>query len=112
MMTKGDKAPHAVIAAAKDDARFKAVEVRKQDGVVEVLWAKSLAATGQTWTAFAALCGIPDARDGHDKAARRQPASVVVQLWVSELASAVSLNPRFSRLNQSSICPHWPSARW
>lgn len=77
MMTKGDKTPHVVIAAAKDDARFKAVEVRKQDGVVEIVWAKNLAATGQTWTDFAALCGIPDARDGHDKAARRQPASVV-----------------------------------
>ena len=38
MMSKGERLPHAVIAAAKDDARFKAVEVRKQDNVIEVLW--------------------------------------------------------------------------
>ena len=30
-MSKGEKMPHAVIAAAKEDARFKAVEVRRQD---------------------------------------------------------------------------------
>jgi hypothetical protein len=69
--------PHVVIAAAKDDARFKAVEVRKQDNVIEVLWTKSLPADSQTWTAFAATCGIPAARDGHDKAARKHTASVV-----------------------------------
>jgi len=77
MMSKGEKTPHVVIAAAKDDARFKAVEVRKQDNAIEVLWTKSLPADGQTWTAFAAVCGIPAGRDGHDKTPRRHPASVV-----------------------------------
>ncbi len=76
MMSKGEKIPHVVIAAAKDDARFKAVEVRKQDGGFEVLWAKSLPAD-QTWTAFAAACGFPTGRDAHDKTPRRHVASVV-----------------------------------
>jgi Tfp pilus assembly protein PilN len=76
-MTKGERMPHVVIAAAKDDAQFKAVEVRKQDNVVEVLWTRSLPADGQTWTAFAAACGIAPGRDGHDKAPRKHAASVV-----------------------------------
>jgi len=76
MMSKGEKTPHVVIAAAKDDARFKAVEVRKQDGVFEVLWAKSLPAD-QTWTALAAACGFPTGRDVRDKTPRRHVASVV-----------------------------------
>jgi hypothetical protein len=77
MMNKGERVPHVVIAAAKDDARFKAVEVRKQDNVIEVLWTKSLPADGQTWTAFAATCGIPAPRDGHERATRRHTAAVV-----------------------------------
>lgn len=76
-MTKGERMPHAVIAAAKDEAQFKAVEVRKQDNVVEVLWTRSLPADSQTWTAFATACGITGGRDGHDKALRKHPASVV-----------------------------------
>ena len=76
-MTKGDKMPHSVIAAARDDARFKAVEVRKQDNVVEVLWAKSLPADSQAWTALAAACGIRPSPDGHDRAPRKHSASVV-----------------------------------
>jgi hypothetical protein len=77
MMSKGEKIPHVVIAAARDDARFKAVEVRKQDGMFEVLWAKSLPAAEQTWTAFAAACGFPTGREGRDKLPRRHVASVV-----------------------------------
>jgi hypothetical protein len=77
MMSKGERMPHSVIAAAKDDARFKAVEVRKQDNVLEVLWTKSLPADSQTWTAFAAACGITARTDGHDKTQRRHSASVV-----------------------------------
>ena len=71
MMSKGERVPHVVIAAAKDDACFKAVEVRKQDNVIEVLWTKSLPADSQTWTAFAATCGMPAARDGHERATRQ-----------------------------------------
>lgn len=76
-MTKAEKMPHLVIAVAKDDARFKAVEVRKQDNAVEVLWAKSLPADGQAWTGLAAACGITPGRDGHDKTPRRHTAAVV-----------------------------------
>lgn len=77
MMSKGEKIPHVVIAAAKDDARFKAVEVRRLDGVFEVLWAKSLPAADQTWTGFAAACGFPTGREGRDRSPRRHVASVV-----------------------------------
>lgn len=77
MMSKGERMPHAVIAAAKDDARFKAVEVRKQDNVFEVLWTKSLPADGQSWTAFATTCGVTAGPDGHDKSQRKHTASVV-----------------------------------
>jgi len=76
MMSKGERMPHVVVAAAKDDARFKAVEVRKQDNTIEVLWTKSLPAD-QTWTAFAATCGLTAGRDGRDKVQRRHTASVV-----------------------------------
>ncbi len=77
MMSKGERMPHSVIAAAKDDARFKAVEVRRQDNAFEVLWTKSLSADGQTWTAFASTCGITAGPDGHDKMPRKHTASVV-----------------------------------
>jgi hypothetical protein len=76
-MTKGERMPHAVIAAAKDEAQFKAVEVRKQDNVVEVLWTKSLPADSQTWTDFATTCGVAVGHDGHDKSPRKHAASVV-----------------------------------
>ncbi len=77
MMSKGEKTPHVVIAAAKDDGQFKAVEVRKQETALEVLWTKSLPAGDQTWTAFAAACGLAAGSDGHDKALRRHASSVV-----------------------------------
>lgn len=77
MMSKGEKTPHVVIAAAKDDGQFKAVEVRKHEDILEVLWTKSLPAGEQTWTAFAAACGVTAGADGHDKALRRHASSVV-----------------------------------
>jgi hypothetical protein len=77
MMSKGEKTPHVVIAAAKDDGWFKAVEVRKQEDTLEVLWTKSLPAGDQTWTAFAAACGVAAGPDGHDKVLKRHVSSVV-----------------------------------
>jgi len=77
MMSKGEKTPHVVIAAAKDDGQFKAVEVRKQEATLEVLWTKSLPAGDQTWTAFAAACGITAGADGHEKALKKHVSSVV-----------------------------------
>jgi len=76
-MTKAERTPHCVIAAAKDDACFRAVEVRKQENVVEVLWTRSLPADGQTWTAFAAACGIAPDPGGHDRSSRKHATSVV-----------------------------------
>jgi hypothetical protein len=76
-MSKGEKTPHVVVAAAKDDGRFKAVEVRKHEDTLEVLWTKSLPAGDQTWTAFAAACGVTGGPDGHDKALKRHASSVV-----------------------------------
>jgi hypothetical protein len=89
-MSKGEKGPHLVIAAAKEDARFKAVQVRRHDHAVEIQWAKSLPAgsgtavdhrqdadaTG-TWTALAAACGLTAGREGHDRMPRRHAACVV-----------------------------------
>ena len=69
LMSKGEKIPHSVIAAAKEDARFKAVEVRRQDGRIEVVWTKSLPVANQTWSGFAAECGLASNTDRHDKTA-------------------------------------------
>jgi len=76
-MSKGEKTPHSVIAAAKEDARFKGVEVRRQDGHVEVLWARSLPAEKQTWSGFAVECGVASNADNGDKTARRHSPTVV-----------------------------------
>jgi hypothetical protein len=76
-MNKSAKISHSVLAAAKDGAWFKAVELRKQDGVVEVVRLKSLASEGRTWTDFAVECGLTAGADERDKAARRQVTAVV-----------------------------------
>ncbi|MBM4026646.1 MAG: hypothetical protein FJ280_14775 [Planctomycetes bacterium] len=77
MSNKGEKTPHVVIAAAKDEACFEAVQVRRQDRTIEVLWAKSLPAGEGSWTALAGVCGLTSGREGHDKAPRRHAAAVV-----------------------------------
>jgi hypothetical protein len=76
-MSKGEKTPHSVIAVAKEDARFKAVEVRRQDSQVEVLWTKSLPAEKQTWSGFAVECGVASNADSRDKTAKRHSPAVV-----------------------------------
>ncbi len=76
-MSKGERIPHSVIAAAKEDARFKAVEVRKQDGRVEVVWTKSLPVENQTWSGFAAECGLAANTDRHDKATKKHSPAVI-----------------------------------
>jgi hypothetical protein len=76
-MSKGERTPHSVIAVAKEDARFKAVEVRRQDRQVEVLWSKSVPAEKQTWSGFAVECGVASNADGRDKTAKRHSPAVV-----------------------------------
>jgi hypothetical protein len=76
-MSKGAKTAHSVIAVAKDDARFKAVEVCQRDGQVEVLWSRSLPAAERTWSDFAAACGFATGASGPDKTVRRHAAAVV-----------------------------------
>ena len=76
-MSKGEKTPHSVIAVAKEDARFKAVEVRRLDGHVEVLWARELPAEQQTWNSFAVECGVAKNADSREKTARRHSPAVV-----------------------------------
>jgi hypothetical protein len=76
-MSKGEKTPHSVIAVAKEDAKFKGVEVRRQDGKIEVLWTKSLPAEKQTWSGFAVECGVASNADGRDKTTKRHSPAVV-----------------------------------
>ncbi len=76
-MSKGAKTAQSVIAVAKDDARFKAVEVCQRDGQVEVLWSRSLPAAERTWSDFATECGFTSSAGGSDKTSKRHAASVV-----------------------------------
>lgn len=76
-MSKSVKAPDTVVAATKDDRQFKAVEVRRQNGALEVLWAKTLSSESQTWSGFAAECGFVSETDTRKKLSRPCVASVV-----------------------------------
>ena len=62
----------SAIAIARQDSSFKAVEIRKHDSSVELVWAKTADASGEDWTSFAAECGLslstgPDKRNDHRK---------------------------------------------
>jgi hypothetical protein len=76
-MSKGEKTPHTVIAVAKEDGQFKAVEARRQDNQVEILWAKNLPALTQTWSSFAGECGVASSAESRDKTAKRHCPTVV-----------------------------------
>ncbi len=76
-MNKGAKTSQSVLAAAKDGPEFKAVELRSAEGVVEVVWTRSLPAESRTWTDFATECGLAPSTDGRDKAPRRHTTSVI-----------------------------------
>ena len=76
-MSKGEKIPHSVIAAAREDAQFKAIEVRRHDSRVEVVWTRSLPVEKQTWGGFAAECGLSSGAGRQDRASRRHSPSVV-----------------------------------
>ncbi len=48
----------SVIAIAKTDDGFRAVEVRRQNGTFELVWAKSSTAGSTDWQRFATECGV------------------------------------------------------
>lgn len=48
----------SVIAIAKTDDEFRAVELRLQNGGLEVIWTKNKAADQTNWKDFAAECGL------------------------------------------------------
>jgi hypothetical protein len=76
-MNRSPKTSRPVIAVVKDDADFRAVEVRSQDGVTEIVWAKALTDEGRTWSDFAAQCGFGDDLDGRGRAAPKDATTVV-----------------------------------
>jgi len=49
----------SVIAIAQADSKLKAVELRKEAGTIEVLWAKSSKGNETQWRQFAAECRLP-----------------------------------------------------
>jgi hypothetical protein len=57
-MSKGTKAPHALIAVTRDETDFRAVEVRRHDQGVEIAWTRSASAADRTWGDFAGQCGF------------------------------------------------------
>lgn len=76
-MNKSPKTPRSVIAAVKDDTQFKAVELRAQNGEVEVLWAKAVPSDGCTWSDFAVECGLAQGVEAKGKPLRKDVARVV-----------------------------------
>lgn len=58
---------HSAIAIAQEENKFKAVELRKRDGVFEILWTKTGTASNGSWTGFAAECGLPTITTKHIK---------------------------------------------
>jgi Tfp pilus assembly protein PilN len=84
-MSKSPRTSRLVVAAVKDDAQFKAVEVRSQDGVTEIVWAKALSSEGRTWSDFAAHCGFSD-----EFGSRRRTAMADVTVVIGMDSTAVA----------------------
>jgi hypothetical protein len=72
-MNRSAKAPHSVIAIMRDETEYRAVQVQRQDGIVRVLWSRSEAAETQTWSEFAAACGLTTPA-GQTHKIHREPA--------------------------------------
>jgi len=85
-MSKGEKIPHVVVAVAREDARFKAVELHRHDRQVEILWTRSLPADGQTWSGFAGECGLAPDGTSHDSKMARKHAPAVIGLDLTSVA--------------------------
>jgi len=76
-MSKSPKTPLSVIAAVKDDTQFKAVELRAQDGEVEILWAKAIRSEDSTWSGFAVECGLAAKGLTQAKSLRKDATTIV-----------------------------------
>ncbi len=76
-MSKAAKVPHSIIAVARDDGRFKAVEVRRHEGGIEILWARSLPVETHTWMGFATECGLNTGADERSETPQSRSSSVV-----------------------------------
>ncbi len=100
-MSKGERIPHSVIAVAREDARFKAIEMRRLDHRMEVLWTKSLPVENQTWSGFATECGLASSADRRDKTSRKH-APTVVGLDLTGVA--------FYRINTPTVAEHETAA--
>jgi len=50
--------PRSVVAIVKDDDKLKGVELRKQNGVLEMVWTKSAEEAGVDWVRFSAECRL------------------------------------------------------
>ena len=101
-MSKSVKAPHAVIAAVRDDTGFRAVALRKQNDGVEIQWAKSMGAEGTNWEAFAAECGLSDgAAAGRNGSG--PPAAVAVGLDATAVAFYKINAPNVAREETDAI---------
>lgn len=94
-MSKEAKISHSIIAVARDDARFKAVELRRRDGAVEVVWTRSQPAEGRTWADFAAECGFTAGAEGAVGMRWQRPAWTKESRW--EVHSVISSAAKHSR---------------
>ena len=50
--------PQSVIVIVKENGTLRAVEMRKQNGSLEILWTRSSEGTNADWAQFAAECGL------------------------------------------------------
>jgi hypothetical protein len=60
-------AGQSAVAIAQEENKFKAVELRKREGLFEVLWTKSGKAGDGSWSGFAAECGLPTVTTKHTR---------------------------------------------
>jgi hypothetical protein len=54
-----NQSQQSVIAMAKTDERFRTVEIRRQNGIFKILWARCSEDSDTNWQLFADDCGLP-----------------------------------------------------
>ena len=76
-MSKSPKTARSVIAAVKDDTQFKAVELRADNGDVEIVWTKAVPCEQRTWSDFAVECGLATKDAAQARSLRKDVTAVV-----------------------------------